>query len=291
MARLAALPDTDAGAPRAPHGTASPPQRTRGRAELAFREHAGATRVSVLYQEGSAKIRLPSPEPGGSPEAILINTAGGLTGGDRLSLGVRLEPTSRATVTTQAAERIYRAAGTEPARVEVSHAVGDRARLDWLPQETILFDRSALSRTLTIDLAADATFLGVESFVFGRSAMGETVHALSLRDSWRVRRHGRLVFADRFHLDGDASSILGGPATGRGAVATVTLLYVGADAEGLLETVRGTLAASPGESGASAWNGMLVARFLAPTGQSLRTAVIAAVSVLRSGPLPRIWMC
>lgn len=292
MARPASLSET-------PHGSTAPrvavaPQRARGRAELAFRTRAAgapATALSVLYQEGSAKIRLPSPPPGAPPEAVLINTAGGLTGGDRFAFSVAVGDAARATVTTQAAERIYRAAGPEPAHVDVRLSVESGARLDWLPQETILFDRSALARTLTVDLAADAALLAVEAFVFGRSAMGETVRSVALRDAWRVRRAGRLVFADGFRVNGDAEAILRGPATGAGAVACATLLYVAPNAEARLDATRAALAAMQGETGVSAWNGLLVARFLAGSGQALRRDLVAALGALRTDPLPRVWNC
>jgi urease accessory protein len=310
MARLASLSEP-------PHLSAArrakpaAPQRARGRAEIAFRTRptaagARATALSILYQEGSAKIRLPSPYPGASPEAVFINTAGGLTGGDRLAFSVSLEDAAHTTVTTQAAERIYRASTHEPAHVDVRLSVGSGGRLDWLPQETILFDRSALARTLTIDLAADATLLAVEAFVFGRSAMGETVRSVALRDAWRVRRGGRLVFADGLRIDGDAEAILRGPATGGGAAACATLLYVAPDADARLEATRAALAHSHGKVGASvwgasawgasawgasAWNGMLLARFLAPSGQALRRDLVAALGALRIDPLPRVWNC
>ncbi len=300
MARLAPLSETPDG-PAASPAEAAAPQRARGRAEVAFRARrdesgtaTGETRLSVLYQEGSAKIRLPTPAAGAPPEAVFINTAGGLTGGDRIGFSVTVGDAAGAIVTTQAAERIYRAATPEPAHVEIRLSLGAGARLDWLPQETILFDRSALARTLTVDLAADATLLAVEAFVFGRTAMGETVRAVSLRDAWRVRHAGRLVFADGFRLDGDAHAILSAPAIASGATACATLLYVAPDAAIRLDATRSALAAAHGEAGASAWgasawNGMLLARFLAPSGQALRRDLIAALAALRAHPLPRVW--
>ena len=294
MARFASLPEPVNGA--ASVARVAAPQRARGRADLAFRSRdAGTdgevTELSVLYQQGCAKIRLPGRELGAPAEAVFINTAGGLTDGDRLALSVSIGPDARAVVTTQSAERIYRAAGPEPAHVDVTLAVGRGARLDWLPQETILFDRSALSRTLAIDLAADASLLAVESFVFGRSAMGETVRAISLRDSWRVRRAGRLIFADGLRLDGDAGSILAGPATASGATACATLLYVTTDAPDRLDALRAALSGATAQTGVTAWNGMLLARFLAPSSQALRRDLGAALSALRGDPLPRVWMC
>src|ERR1044072_2369632 len=126
------------------------PQRARGRGHLAARALHGRTRLAELYQEGAAKIRLPDTFDA-SMEAVIINTAGGLTGGDRMDWSVEAGADTRIDVTTQACEKIYKAsAGT--AEVTTNINVGAQARVDWLPQETILFDRSALFRRLDVDL-------------------------------------------------------------------------------------------------------------------------------------------
>jgi urease accessory protein len=244
----------------------------------------------VCYQSGSAKIRLPRAAPNAAKEAVLLNTAGGLTGGDHLVFRVAAGAGSHAVVSTQAAERIYRRLAGE-ARIETDLTVGSSARLDWLPQETILFDRSALSRRLVADVATDATLLAVESIVLGRRAMGETAPNVLVSDNWRVRRGGALAFADGFRLDGDAEAIMSGGATGGGANALATLLLVSPEAEGLVDAARETLTGIPIEGGASAWNGLLVARLLAPSAEALRYGLIALVERLRGSPMPRVWYC
>jgi urease accessory protein len=185
------------------------------RLELACRE--GRTHLAVLHQAGAARMRFPKPGAGAPPEAVLLNMAGGLTGGDRMDVDVVLSDGAEATVTTAAAEKIYRARDTEAAEISVQLALGAGARLAWLPQATILFDASRLDRRTEVRLAGDATFLAVETLIFGRQAMGEDVHHGACRDAWRIRRDGALVFADTFRVGGAVGSILDRPATLAGA--------------------------------------------------------------------------
>jgi urease accessory protein len=277
-----------------PHGSPIDPppamQRARGRARIALRFDEGATRLWQFYQEGCCKIRLPRPEPGRPMEAVLLNTSGGITGGDRLEFEVDLGEGTEAVVTTQAAERIYRSPAG-PGFVFNRLTVANGATLDWLPQETILFDRSGLDRRLEVDLAGDATALLAETIVFGRGAMGETVRTLSLADRWRVRRDGRLIFADGIVLDGDAATILTGGATGGGATAIGSLLYAATDARAYLGPIRDVIADCASEAGASAWPGVLNMRFVAQSSQILRQDLRRVAEALRGRPLPRVWHC
>jgi len=265
-------------------------ERVRGHARLGFDSTGGETRLVEFYQSGSAKIRMPRIGAGGAREAVLLNTAGGLTGGDHLVYEVSAGAGTRAVVSTQAAERIYRRS-RGVARIETNIVVGEGAHLDWLPQETIIFDNSALSRRLCADIAPDATLFAVESIVLGRAAMGETTRKILLNDSWRIRRAGELIFADGLRLDGDASVIMAGGATGKGAIAIATVLLISPDAEDRIAAARAALDQSQGESGASAWNGMLVARLIASNGQHLRSDIIRLVEGLRGVAMPRVWNC
>ncbi len=263
-------------------------ERARGHARLRFKAEGGVTRLDEFFQSGSAKIRLPRVEPGAPTEAVLINTAGGVTGGDHLVYEIAAGAGTHAVISTQAAERIYRrSAGT--AHIETRITVASGARLDWLPQETILFDNSSLLRRLSIDVAADSRLLAVETIILGRAAMGEAVRNVIVGDSWRVRRDGKLIFADGLRLDDDATAIMRGGATGSGAIALATLLLVAPDAESHLETARQALETTLGEAGVSAWNGMLVARFAAPAGHLLRADLVKLVQSLRAAPMPRVW--
>lgn len=266
-------------------------ERARGFAQIGVRrDDEGRSRLHRLYQSGSAKVRLPRVAADAPLQAILINTAGGLTGGDELACAVMVGDGGTAVVATQAAERIYRRA-TGTAAVDTTLTVGAGGRLDWLPQETILFDRSSLRRRLTADVHQTGTLLAVEAVVLGRAAMGEAVREASLNDVWRIRRDGRLVFADGIRLDGDATAIMAGRATGEGATAFATVTLIAPDAPARLDAARTALAEGSGETGASAWNGILVARLLAPSGQSLRTDLIRLIETLRGQAMPRVWHC
>ena len=257
-------------------------QRARGTVRVAAKLRAGQTVLDRLYQSGSAKARVPK---GDGFEVVLLNTAGGVTGGDRFENTVEAAPGTTVTVTTQTAERIYRSTG-EDGCVTNELIVGTGARLDWLPQETILFDRARLRRTLSVDMAEDATFLAIEPLVLGRAAMGETVSSCFFSDQWRVRRRGQLVYADALRLNGDIVASIDTAASLNGAIACASLLYIATDAEDRLGAIRAALGA---DGGASAWNGMLAARLVAKDGGRLRSALIRTVAILRPGPLPRVW--
>lgn len=265
-------------------------ERARGIARLGVIADGERTRLRENFQSGSAKLRFPRPAAGEPFAAVLVNTAGGITGGDRFSWSVSVGAGAAATVAGQAAERIYRRTAGDAA-IATTLAVAEHGALDWLPQETILFDRSSLRRTLTAELAPSARLLAVESIVLGRAAMGETSRDVSVRDSWRIRRGGRLVFADGLRIDGDTTAILAGAATGRGARALATVVLVAPEAESLIDRARAALAKSAGEAGVSAWNGLLVARLIAAGGQALRADVIRLIETLRGLPVPRVWTC
>ena len=266
-------------------------ERARGIARLAVRAEGSRTLLSENYQSGSAKLRFPRAPSGDPFTAVLVNTAGGITGGDRFSWSVTVGANASATVAGQAAERIYRRTRPATPSIETVLSVADGGALDWLPQETILFDRSSLSRTLTADLAPSSRLLAVESIVLGRAAMGEATRDVTVRDSWRIRRGGRLVFADGLRFDGDTTLTLAGAATGNGAHALATVVLVAPEAESAIDRARAALIDSAGEAGVSAWNGMLVARLIATGGQALRADVTRLIESLRGRPMPRVWTC
>ena len=273
--------------------TAAHLQRAAGRAYATVEFRGGRSRLGNLFQEGAAKIRLPR-KAGGGIEAVAINTAGGMTGGDRLDWEFAAKSGSALTVTTQASEKIYKADSGE-ATVNVKLEAGPCARLCWLPQETILFDRAGLSRTIDAELAADAEFLLVESVVFGRLAMGETVRHCRFHDRWRVRVGGKLVHAEDFRVDGRAHDILARSATAGGATAMATVLLIGPSCETRLREVRERLAAGEGLAGAASHvtvgaTGKLLARMVAENGYILRKVLAPLVAALHGGEgLPKIW--
>lgn len=260
-------------------------QRARGAARIAVGGDGGVTRLQRLFQDGCAKIRLPHDSRAVGLEAVMINTSGGLTGGDRLSWSADAGPGATLTLTTQACEKLYRASGGQ-AEVRTRLAAGAGATIEWLPQETIFFDQARLDRRLEVDLAQDARLLAVEAMVLGRTAMNERVCRGDLRDRWRVRRGERLVFADEVRLGGDVEGRRAHCATFAGGCAFATILLVADDAERLLPAVRDALGPS---GGASAFDGKLTARVVARNGLELRRTLIPALEVLRGAPLPRVW--
>jgi urease accessory protein len=211
-----------------------------------------------------------------------------MAGGDGMALDATVLMRACATLTTQAAEKIYGSEGAET-EIAIKLVVQARSRLDWLPQEHILFDEARLRRRLEVDLGEGATLMLVESVVFGRLAMGEAFRSGAFRDRWRLRRGGRLVFAEDVHLGGFVEKTLGRKAVGAGARALATVLYVGPDAEARREEARAALDGARAECGASAWDGMLVARFLSPDPQVLRADLVRFLERFRGAPMPRSW--
>lgn len=271
--------------------------RARGVAEVAFRRRGDATVLADLFQAGSARVRFPGVERGAASEAVLINTAGGMTDGDHMEYGLRLDPGAEAVVTTQAAEKIYRSRGPE-SRVETALQVADGAFLAWIPQETILFERARLRRDTRIEIAPEARVLACESLVFGRLAHGERLRAASVHDAWRVTRGGELLWADAFRLDGDMEAALARPAVMDGGRALATVVYAGPDAEGRLDTLRRGFGDIVGRGAAShVGGGLLVARLIAEDAMTLRRDLGAVLTQFRSAlagravAMPAVWGC
>lgn len=265
-------------------------QRVAGEGRIVVKPgHRHGSALDTLYQRGAAKIRLPD-RPDGALEAVLINTAGGMTGGDRLAWSADLAPGTRLTLTTQACEKVYRAASGE-ARTTVSLKAAEGAAVAWLPQETIVFDRSAFSRRLDVTLAAGAEALLVEATLFGRAAMGETVRHALFRDRWRVSMEGRLVHAEELKVGPDVQSAFAQAAVTGGAQAVATVLLVGHRGDRLLEPARAVLGPM---DGISHWTvggtGKLLARLVAADGYALRRRLVPLLSLLNGqAGLPRIW--
>jgi urease accessory protein len=261
--------------------------RAHGRVFLALAATPRGTKRIATREEGSLRVRFPNTGAG-APEAVFVNTAGGIAGGDRFAIDLALAGSARLTVTTAAAEKIYRSLGPD-ARVNVSASVADGAELTWLPQETILFGHARLARTITVALAPRAKLLVAEMIVFGRSARGETVHEGSLADCWQVRRDGRLIFAENLRLDGPVSERLSQAAVAGGRIALGTVLIAPGDAAAVA-AVRAASERFHGEVGISAWNGMALARLAAGDSAALRHDIVVLLSALGRGALPRSWM-
>ena len=268
------------------HPTLTPPtmQRVRGRAAVSF----GARGLEGLHQSGSAKAMLPRVH-GCAPEVVFLNTAGGLTGGDRLDFELSVAAGGRVVGTTQTAERAYAATqAAEAAQVAVTLTAGQGAHLDWLPQETILFENSHVSRRTRADLAHGTRFLFVETLVFGRAAMGEVLGHARLSDRREVRRSRRLEYLDPLMVDADILATPTDPVTLGGARALTTLGLFAQGAEDAAERLK-SLNVDGVRAGVSGWDGKLIIRALAADGMPLRRYISAALTLLRDAPLPRVW--
>ena len=261
--------------------------RAQGAVRFGVHRKDGATRRGDLHESGSLRVRFPSPEDDGL-SAMFVNTAGGIAGGDRFEIGISAGEGARLTLTTAAAEKVYRAPGAA-AQLDISLSVADGAHLSWLPQETILFDRARIVRSFDIDLAEGASLLLCEIVVFGRAAMGEIMRHGEFVDRWRMCRGGRLAFAETVRLDGEIGEKLARPAIAGGGCAIGTALIVPGD-EALVERIREASESFGGEVGISAWNGFAMARFCAQDAARLRADMMAVLGRASIVPLPRLWL-
>jgi urease accessory protein len=261
----------------------------RAQGAVAFDVHLveGVTRRRHLHESGSLRVRFPSPEAEGL-SAVFVNTAGGVAGGDRFDIEIATGEGSRLAVTTAAAEKVYRAVGA-PSQLNIALKVAAGSHLAWLPQETILFDRAQVSRRIDIDLADSGSLLLCEIVVFGRAAMGERMLSGQFVDRWRLRRGGRLVFAETIRLEGDIGEKLRQSAVAKGGVAVGTALIVPGD-EALLERVRALSESFRAEVGISCWNGFAMARFCAQDAAKLRADMMAVLGRASGAALPRLWL-
>lgn len=225
-----------------------------------------------------------------------ITTSGGLTGGDRIRVELAVAADAAATLSTQAAEKLYRVLpGEADIRIDTRVDIGARGWGEWLAQEAILFDGSCVRRSFEADVAATGRLLAVEALVFGRGAMGETVRTGRIHDSWRIRRDGRLVWVDALRLEGDIAAGLAAPFAFGDARSTATILYVGADAADHLAAARTLIGEATG--GATSFDGMLIVRLADADPAALRRAVLRVAGGIRAlaagyAPrLPAVWHC
>lgn len=278
----------------------SPPtfQRTQGSGRISTKLSGDRTRIDRLYQQGAARIRVPDHPGRTDLEAVIINTAGGVTGGDDLAWEASAGAGTHLTVTTQACEKVYKA-DQDTADVNVRLDVAAGATLNWLPQETILFNKARLSRTIEAHLHGNASLLLVEPVIFGRRAMNETVRSGVWHDTRRIHHNDRLIHAENVRLSGEIAQILDRNASLHGHTALATLALVGNHAEGKLDGARAVMNSVPGcVGGASCWTvaevSKLIVRIAARDGYTLRQALIPLINHLASTgdaapAVPKIW--
>lgn len=269
-------------------------QRGDGAAEIVFARRPSGTALADLYQRAPCRVLFPRPETGDVPVAVLLTTSGGLTGGDRLRIAATVQNDAAAIVTTQAAEKIYRSLGAD-CTVSVTLSVAEGGWLEYLPQETILFEGASLARRTHANLAAGGRLLACEMVVFGRIARDERFTRGFLHDAWRIKLGDRLIWADALQLDGDIASSLARPAGFSGARALATVIYVGADADAVVPLARDLADAGESRGGVSLVNGVLVARFLGTRPEIVRRDLVRYIAGLREGAaglpptVPRVW--
>ncbi len=218
----------------------------------------------------------------------MVNTAGGITGGDRFSVDVTVQADAGLTITTQASERAYASAGIDCGRITGTLRVENGGLINWLPQETILFNNCHLGRSLCVELEQNARALICEPVIFGRKLMGESLSNAQFTDRLEITRNGKPIYLDHVKLCGNVEQALARPHTAAGNHAMVSLVYVAPDAEAHLSTIRSLL---PGTGAASlVQEGLLVCRMLAPDGYLLRKHLLPVLNHLTQNKLPRCWM-
>ncbi|MFP6734298.1 MAG: urease accessory protein UreD [Rhodospirillales bacterium] len=270
--------------------------RVDGRAEIRFAQKGGQTRLARLYQHEPLRVLFPAPASGDIPQAALVTTSGGLVGGDRLRITIEAEAGAAAMAIAQAAEKVYRSAG-EDCVIDVNLHADDGAWLEYLPQETILFDGARMNRKTNIHVHPEARLLAGEILVFGRIGRGERMHSGFVRDAWQVSIGGRMVWADALGLDGDIGANIEHPAGLGGSPSMATAVYAGPDAADNLEYGRDYFAENADGviGGASLVSGVLTARWIGENPLALRHSFANYWAGLRArimgypAKLPRLW--
>lgn len=268
------------------------PSHVRARGEIAFSVKCrdGKSVRDQVRESGSLRLRFPR-EAGEGLHGVLVNTAGGMTGGDGFSIHADVCAQGQLTLTTSAAEKFYRSDG-DCAKIVVSLRSGAGAKLAWLPQESIVFDGARVRRTYDIDFLSGSRLLLFDATSFGRTAMGEQLCDLDVRDRWLIRRDGELIFADFTSLVGPAAELLPAMVVTDGAASIATLIYNGEDGEAVCVHWNGLLEEFEPDvtGGAGLVNGLCVARFIAADLSRLRQLLTAAITVPDEMAVPRSWM-
>ena len=257
-------------------------QRARGQIDFKM----SGPNVTHLYQSGCSKLMLPKTY-GIMKEAVLLNTAGGITGGDALNINITASDCN-VVVTSQTAERFYRS-NMQPASISIFLKVDKGAKLHWIPQETILFEGSAVDRTIKLDMAHDCDCLLAETLVLGREAMGEKIRTCHFTDQWRLYEEGKLFHSEAMRMTGDMEKLLDSKAGAHGARIISTIICAGPNTELLWPIVEKKLLSMSSVSAASFFNGKMIIRLLNSNCSNGRTEFNQMLMELRSQPMPRVW--
>ncbi len=280
-----------------PSETIAPPRWSDGAAVIALAARDGVTGLRDLYQSDPCRVLFPRPAEGAAFEAVVVTTSGGVVGGDRIAVDLEARTGVTATVTTQAAEKIYRSAGPD-SLIAVDIRLEAGATLEWMPQETILFDGARLRRTTAIEVAAGSRLLAGEFVVFGRRARDETFTRGLLHDAWRVRENSRLIWADGLHLDEEIAGIVGRGTTFDNAAGVGTVIFRDDDAGRYMDRARDILSSTARqdcEAAATCLGRLIVVRFVGRDAAALRASAAGFWSAFRADALglparlPRVW--
>jgi len=271
-------------------------QRAQGSGRIVVTGSEKGFRIVDVFQQSPLRIIFPRIGGAAVEEAVLINTAGGVAGGDWLECTVTALANASIAVTSQAAEKVYRAL-SEPAHVATKLKAHAGARLAWLPQETIVFNWGRICRDTDIEFSSGAEFLALEWLVLGRAAHGEEVVGGHISDSWRVKKDGSLIWADSFRVTDAVFPRLRSRALLSDCKAVATLIYFGPSPQTRLEFFR-DMASSPGcQSAATSVGGLIIARFAATASSDLRLALRSVLQQFSRefgpGPFrePKMWSC
>jgi len=270
-------------------------QRSEGFARLILGGSAHGTRIVDIFQRSPIRIMFPGIRGAPVEEAVVVNTAGGIAGGDRLEIALTLLANASVTVTSQAAERVYRALN-EPALIETQLKICEAAKLAWLPQETIVFNGGRMRRNTEIEISAGAELLALESLVLGRAAHGEEIVGGQIIDGWQVRLDGRLIWADRFRATDDVLPRLRSRALLADFKAIGTLIYFGPDAEARVQFLRDLAPQLQCHCATTAVSGLVIARLAARAAAELKAGlreILLQFERTRQGPfrMPKMWSC
>jgi urease accessory protein len=271
-------------------------QRAEGSGRIVVSGSENGNHIMDVFQRSPIRILFPRAGGGALEEAVFVNTAGGVAGGDRLESGVTALADASLAVTSQAAEKIYRALN-EPARIATKLKARESAKLAWLPQETIVFNWGRLSRETEIELSSGAELLALEWIVLGRAAHGEEMIGGHINDGWRVKKDGRLIWADSFRATDEMFAHLHRKALLSNYKAVATLIYFGPHLDTRLEFLRDIAPSFECHCGATSVAGLIVARFAAEVSSDLRLALRSFLQQfsreLGPGPfrVPKMWLC
>ena len=271
-------------------------QRAQGSCRILLSGSENRTRIMDVFQRSPIRVMFPRAGGGALEEAVLINTAGGIAGGDRLEYSVTALANASIAVTSQAAEKVYRALN-QPARIATKLKAFDAAKLAWLPQETIVFDWARVNRQTEIELSSGAELLALEWLVLGRAAHGEEVHGGHITDSWRVKKDGRLIWADTFRATDETFPHVHRKALLSDRRAVATLIHFGPDLDTRLEFFRGLASSLECDCAATSVGGLIIVRFAANVSSNLRSALRSFLQQFgrEFGPgpfrVPKMWSC